>query len=739
VFGADGPAASDSALFSLTISDPLGTDSGLNTTDGTNIFLFVENGIVVGRVGATAGAAATGSAAFAVSIDSASGEVSMVQYLSIEHTDTTTGDESASIANGAILAVVTATDGDGDVDTASTGIGNLISFQDDGPTMGTIDDGAANNDPTSVVTTGLVDFAAGSDGIGTITIAPDLTGLKSDGQPLIGEMTDSNTFTAYIDDDGTEGISAGDTAVFTISVDPSAGTYEFDLQHPLDGATQDVVLGSSTSYGVGPSDSIIVSQTGLPNLVFVKGYHANANFDFANWTSGGTVPSDQLTVGGVNGSTAGWGTDSNNFDDTTFMRFDFGVLNDYDGAGPYSPPSDVMNEATKATFDLFNYSGEHIYMVVHYTDNTVQSYDFLASGQHSPAVVGDGTRTIAWVDVYNQDGGSGKVDLESITIINETVDIDIPVSVTITDGDGDPATGSFTINVADGNEPSAVAASQSADSSFQTMSLETSSLMASNDNGSQHTQETQRVANGGQNVVLMGALAAAGLEAGHGSLDAHSTGGADSGQSVTGDTIEAAAVSGPAVEASFSVEAAHGIDAMPVAQTVETAMGTPRFHGMDDHGRGSVHTDAQQGPEMTELLQGSGAPAHGQAADSTPVTAAAVAMPSAEQLIAASGGSDAGAQAQGSVAGESAQHNQVVGKVLADALHGGEGHGPNIDAMLHAMHGNAPAHDVIEAFASHSGSAVPFGHTGFGMAFGGSHGMLGVEMMHSDAAPPAHG
>ena len=271
------------------------------------------------------------------------------------------------------------------------------------------------------------------------------------------------------------------------------------------------------------------------------------------------------------------------------------------------------------------------------------------------------------------------------------------------------------------------------------MSLETTSLLASNDNTSQHTQETQRVANGGQNVVLMGALAAAGLEAGHGSLNAHSTGGADSGHSSGIDTIEAAAVSGPAVEASYSVAPAHGIEAMPVAEAVETAMGTPRFHGMDDHARGSVHTDAQQGPEMTELLQGSAAPAHGQAADATPVTAAAVAMPSAEQLVAATGGSDAGAQAQGSVAGESAQHNQVVGKVLADALHGGEGHGPNIDAMLHAMHGNAPAHDVIEAFASHSGSAVPFGHTGFGMAFAGPHGMLGVEMMHSDAAPPAHG
>jgi len=47
-FGADG----GTAAFSLTTSNPGGgVDSGLNTTDGTNIFLFVENGLVVGRVG----------------------------------------------------------------------------------------------------------------------------------------------------------------------------------------------------------------------------------------------------------------------------------------------------------------------------------------------------------------------------------------------------------------------------------------------------------------------------------------------------------------------------------------------------------------------------------------------------------------------------------------------------------------------------------------------------------------
>src|SRR5262249_11249633 len=41
---------------------------------------------------------------------------------------------SVSITDGALLAVVTVTDGDGDTATAQTGIGDAVQFQDDGPT-----------------------------------------------------------------------------------------------------------------------------------------------------------------------------------------------------------------------------------------------------------------------------------------------------------------------------------------------------------------------------------------------------------------------------------------------------------------------------------------------------------------------------------------------------------------------------------------------------------------------------
>jgi len=76
-FGADQEGGT--TAFSLAVS-AAGVDSGLDTTDGTNIFLFKEGDLVVGRIGDAAGAAA-----FAIAINSTSGVVSVAQYASIKH------------------------------------------------------------------------------------------------------------------------------------------------------------------------------------------------------------------------------------------------------------------------------------------------------------------------------------------------------------------------------------------------------------------------------------------------------------------------------------------------------------------------------------------------------------------------------------------------------------------------------------------------------------------------------
>ena len=109
--------------FSLAIAN---ANSGLLTTDGDAITLTLESGIVVGRD-------AGGNAVFAISIDAVTGVVSVAQYESIEH-PTGGGSYDEPVNLGATVnAVMTVTDGDGDVATNSVAIGSQIVFEDDGP------------------------------------------------------------------------------------------------------------------------------------------------------------------------------------------------------------------------------------------------------------------------------------------------------------------------------------------------------------------------------------------------------------------------------------------------------------------------------------------------------------------------------------------------------------------------------------------------------------------------------
>ena len=69
----------------LSIVGGNGTDSGLQTTDNRQISLFNESGVIVGRMDTAGGVAdPAGTVAFAISINNA-GEVTVAQYLSLEH------------------------------------------------------------------------------------------------------------------------------------------------------------------------------------------------------------------------------------------------------------------------------------------------------------------------------------------------------------------------------------------------------------------------------------------------------------------------------------------------------------------------------------------------------------------------------------------------------------------------------------------------------------------------------
>ena len=320
-----------------------------------------------------------------------------------------------------------------------------------------------------------------------------------------------------------------------------------------------------------------------------------------------------------------------------------------------------------------------------------------------------------------------------ITQSSQDQNATIGFDTTIHDADGDTATTSVTVNI--GATSAAATTLSTMAQSTQLVSREpmsTSSLISSNDN------LHERAFHDGQKAALMGAVAAAGLSVLDSGMQNH-VAAHDLGNLPTGHAVEGAKVASVTTELATVASTSHVAQSAVVSHApVEPQHTGTSAHDMVEAAHALTTGDAKGAQVNTELLQGTSAPAHA-SGSATAVTAAAVTMPSAEQLAAAAHG----APGQTSVAGDLAQHEQVVGKVLADALHGGGGQGPNVDALLSALgtHASAAGGNAgLEALASHGPSAVPFMHMAGAGLFGGLHSVLSVEMaMHQDAPPPAHG
>jgi len=598
-----------------------------------------------------------------------------------------------------------------------------------------------------------------------VLIEPDLTDITSGGHALIGSQT-GNVYTAYADVDGSGTINAGDTAVFTITVAPgggTTGTYTFDLLQPLDGDTVDVPIGGSSSFGAGPTLGQILEDAVGNDLSVLSGYTTSGSFSFNTWFSTGNLSAATVDPAGVNGSVAGWGVEDNNFGNPDeIMYFDFGsqALSDPDGSDSFTPPSTTLPNISYATFDFINYkggagnAGDDIAYVVQFTDGTSVSGfipdQYLDGSSHSAATnwtftAPDG-KFIADIQFYSgvnpdgsvQDLAPGKIDLVSVGVQSTTTDVTIPVDMTFTDADGDTVTGSTTIHVVDGgtattpnatvNTLMATNSTESADSSH----LMSSTLVSTNDN--HRSAEEHRAAN---YSTLLGAVAAAGLASAN-QAAAESFHGHDVSRGV-----HTAPIMAPQADAHVSASQAPSADASLQSNHVVAGgheMATTHLSSLSDGGRshGLAGQDHGGHQAVTQLLHGteSHAMSHGPA----PVAAAAsIAIPSAEMLAAHMGAGAAKGGVDTAQAAASGVHpNADVGKVLADALAGGHGHGANIDALLHNAvgHGHGTAQDALAALASHDAGAVSIGHSG---VFAGFHNAPIMEqmMMHQDA-PAAH-
>ena len=406
-YGADGAGTT---AFSLNVA-PGGVDSGLDTTAGVNIFLFLENGIVVGRVGATAGVAAAGPAAFALAINPSTGAVSMVEYLSINHPNAANPDDSVSILNTAVQAVVTVTDGDGDLATASVNIGSLISFQDSAPVM----TGASNiniQNSGDVAHTGTFAFNLGADGAATNNdVITNVTGSATVGGVPVTNWSlvpgAENATTATYTFSFNYPIGGGNTALATgtLVFDKVAGTYTIDLANPIQGVTtilqtaegtlfQGYEFGTSTLDGSQPEISVTQIQdlAGTANDIYVQftsvaepssGTGDNA-LELSNWVPGGDNP-DPINGGGDTSWSAGqlfnqadsWVSTSNSANGVAGDTIQGGEVLDFNlvqGANPTgtlaAPGTYAQASAMFLKFDGIGASEDMIVILKLYDPNT---------------------------------------------------------------------------------------------------------------------------------------------------------------------------------------------------------------------------------------------------------------------------------------------------------------------------------------------------------------------------------
>lgn len=233
-------------VYALSLAN--GTASNLSS-GGTAITLSLSGGKVVGTAG--------GVPVFDIVVNS-SGVVTLSQYKPIDHGSPTSPAELVTLTNTLVTLTrtITVTDRDGDTATASSSITlSGITFQDDGPSIGTPADATVNEanfsngsvgNPALLTQTGNLNAVFGGDGGSALVKAQftqatlaGLPALSSNGTALLYTLSpDGKTITATAGPSGAQ--------VFTIVLNATAagtgastgiGNYTFTLKGPLDHGT----------------------------------------------------------------------------------------------------------------------------------------------------------------------------------------------------------------------------------------------------------------------------------------------------------------------------------------------------------------------------------------------------------------------------------------------------------------------------------------------------------------------
>jgi len=307
VQGADGATIS----YALSITGGNGTASGLiDSHTGQADVLILNGNTIEGHVGTT-----SGTLAFTIAVDPATGRVTFTEYRPVTQPLGTKPDsgEGVSLAVGTVNMTATVTDKDGNFQTASIDLGGRLTLTDDGPTIaaaGTapalslsethltataLDGNIAGSAPNAALTATSGDFSTaftsvqGADSA-TISYALSITGGNGTASGLIDSYTgqadvlvlNGNTIEGHV---GT----INGTLAFTITADPATGRVTFTEYRAV---TQP--LGTNPDSGEGVS--LTAGTVNLTATVTDKdGDFQTASVDLGSRL---TITDDGPTIGG---------------------------------------------------------------------------------------------------------------------------------------------------------------------------------------------------------------------------------------------------------------------------------------------------------------------------------------------------------------------------------------------------------------------------------------------------------
>lgn len=415
------------ATFSLKIQSAL---TQLTVSSTHSAISLVADGTTAAK-----GISADGQYAFRVEIDASSGAVTMIQYLAVDHGNTTSTDElSAALGSGLLYAVWTVTDGDGDKAAPQVDIGSIISIEDDGPAIVTasLENLISGNTP-GVTVSGDATFDLGSDAVAHWSIfnAPGDVGTgaagfrwhyvdsSGDGTPdtnkVVGTLDGVDLYSLFIDSDG---------------------SYDFTLLSALKGT--DLHLDVTDIKAGGPQTNFIdVGALNSTDYVKISGF-----FD-----ADGSGPNPRAPAA-INESNANVGVVNGNLDANETLAFSL-----YDSLNNIQDISGISIGTKTARTTSYRYTAFDDGVAVTGMTNVA-----ITVGKNGRIVI-DAPAGVLFdsIEITSVNGSAVKIGLGDISIKILPPDYLLGFTLQLTDADTDPVSASFTVGI-DGDGDGAISA-----------------------------------------------------------------------------------------------------------------------------------------------------------------------------------------------------------------------------------------------------------------------------------------